>query len=102
MKYRFISDHREIFRVGRMCNVLDVSRSSYYAWLHRPESTRKNENRNLATRIRVIHGQKRKTYGSPRIHKELNETGVKCSQNRVARIMKQEGIRAIVPRKYRK
>jgi putative transposase len=101
MKYGFISDHREIFRVGRMCNVLDVSRSGYYAWLHRPESARKKENRSLAVRIKVIHGQKRKTYGSPRVHKELNETGVKCSLNRVARIMKQEGIRAIVPRKYK-
>jgi len=101
MKYRFISDHREIFRVGRMCNVLDVSRSGYYAWLRRPESARKKENKSLATRIRVIHGQKRKTYGSPRIHQELNENGVKCSRNRVARIMKQEGIRAIVPRKYK-
>jgi putative transposase len=101
MRYRFISDHREIFRVGLMCNVLDVSRSSYYAWLKRPESARKKENKNLAIRIKAIHGQRRKTYGSPRVHKELNENGVKCSQNRVARIMKQEGIRAIVPRKYK-
>lgn len=101
MKYQFISDHREIFRVGRMCTVLDVSRSGYYAWLHRPDSARKKENKNLATRIKVIHGQKHKAYGSPRIHKELNENGVKCSRNRVARIMKQEGIRAIVPRKYK-
>lgn len=101
MKYRFISDHREIFRVGRMCNILDVSRSGYYAWLRRPESLRKKENRKLAIKIKVIHGQKRKTYGSPRIHKELNENGVKCSRNRVARIMKQEGVRAIAPRKYK-
>jgi len=101
MKYRFISDHREIFRVGRMCNVLDVSRSSYYAWLRRPESFRKKENRSLAIRIKVIHGQKRKTYGSPRVHQELKDTGIKCSRNRVARIMKQEGIRAVVQRKYK-
>jgi putative transposase len=101
MRYRFISDHREIFRVGRMCNILDVSRSGYYAWLKRPESLRKKENRKLAIQIKVIHGKKRKIYGSPRIHKELNENGVKCSRNRVARIMKQEGIRAIVPRKYK-
>jgi putative transposase len=101
MKYRFISGHREMFRVGRMCNILDVSRSGYYAWLRRPESLRKKENRKLAIKIKVIHGQKRKTYGSPRIHKELNENGVKCSLNRVARIMKQEGARAIVPRKYK-
>ena len=101
MKYRFISGHREMFRVGHMCNILDVSRSGYYAWLRRPESLRKKENRKLAIKIKVIHGQKRKTYGSPRIHKELNENGVKCSLNRVARIMKQEGVRAIVPRKYK-
>jgi len=62
MKYWFISDHREIFRVGRMCNVLDVSRSGYYAWLHRPESARKKENRSLAVRIKVIHVRTLGTY----------------------------------------
>ena len=101
MKYRFISANREIFRVGRMCNVLSVSRSSYYAWLKRPESSRKKENRKLAVKIKVIHGQYRKVYGSPRIHKELKDQGVSCGQNRVARVMKQEGIRAIVPRKFK-
>ena len=101
MKYRFISANREIFRVGRMCNVLSVSRSSYYAWLKRPESSRKKENRKFAAKIKVIHGQYRKVYGSPRIHKELKDQGVPCGQNRVARVMKQEGIRAIVPRKFK-
>ena len=101
MKYRFISANREIFKVGRMCNVLNVSRSSYYAWLKRPESTRKKGNRKLAARIKVIHGQFRKVYGSPRIYRELKDQGVSCSPNRVARIMKQEGIKAIVPRKFK-
>jgi len=101
MKYLFISDRREIFRVGRMCKILDVSRSGYYSWLNRPESLRKQENGKLAAQIKVIHGQKRKTYGSPRIHRELKEKGLSCSRNRVARIMKQEGIRAIVPRKFK-
>jgi putative transposase len=101
MKYPFISAHRKIFRVGLMCNILDVSRSGYYIWLRRPESLRKKENRKLAARIKVIHGQKHKLYDSPRIHKELNEDGVVCSRNRIARIMKQEGVRAVVPRKYK-
>jgi putative transposase len=101
MKYPFISAHRKIFRVGLMCSILDISRSGYYIWLRRPESLRKKENSKLAARIKVIHGQKRKIYGSPRIHKELNEDGVVCSRNRVARIMKQEGVRAVVPRKYK-
>ena len=51
MKFRFISERRGIFRVDRMCNVLDVSRSGYYAWLKRPESLRKKENRKLAFQI---------------------------------------------------
>jgi len=101
MKFRFISEHRGTFRVGRMCNVLDVSRSGYYAWRKRPESLRKKENRKLVAQIKVIHGQNRKVYGSPRIHSELRDKGVSCGRNRVARIMKQEGIRAIVPRKYK-
>ena len=102
MKYRFISEHRGIFKVDRMCGGFNVSRSGYYSWLKRPESPRKKENRKLALQIRVIHNQKyKKVYGSPRIHSELNDKGISCSRNRVARIMKQEGIRAIVPRKYK-
>jgi len=102
MKFRFISEHRGIFKVGRMCNVLDVSRSGYYAWFKRPESLRKKENRKLAVQIKVIHGQKhKKVYGSPRIHRELRDKGISCSRNRVARLMKQEGLRSIAPRKYK-
>ena len=102
MKYPFISDHRGIFRVGRMCSVLDVSRSGYYAWLKRPESLRAKKNRKLAAQIKVIHSQKhKKVYGSPRIYRDLKDIGVLCSPNRVARVMKKEGIRAIVPRKYK-
>jgi putative transposase len=102
MKYPFISENRGRFKVGRMCNVLNVSRSGYYAWRKRPESQRSMENRKLTTQIKVIHMDKyKKAYGSPRIHKELKENGFPCSQNRVARVMREEGIRAIVPRKYR-
>jgi putative transposase len=102
MKYPFISENRGRFKVGRMCNVFNVSRSGYYAWRKRPESQRSMENRKLTTQIKVIHMDKyKKAYGSPRIHKELKENGFPCSQNRVARVMREEGIRAIVPRKYR-
>ena len=102
MKFRFISEHRGIFRVGRMCNVLDVSRSGYYAWFKRPESRRKKENRKLTDQIKAIHSEKhKKVYGSPRIYRELRDKGVFCSRNRVARLMKQEGLRSIVPRKYK-
>ena len=102
MKYTFISENKGRFKVGRMCYVLNVSRSGYYAWRKRPECKRSRENRKLAAQIKVIHMDKyKKAYGSPRIHEELKENGIPCSQNRVARVMKEEGIRAIVPRKYR-
>jgi putative transposase len=102
MRYTFISENKGRFKVGRMCNVLNVSRSGYYAWRKRPESNRSRENRKLAAQIKVIHMDKfKKAYGSPRIHEELNDNGFSCSPNRVARVMKKEGIRAIVPRKYK-
>jgi putative transposase len=102
MKYTLISESKGGFKIGRMCNALDVSRSGYYAWRKRPESKRSRENRKLAAQIKVIHMDKyKKAYGSPRIYKELDEKGITCSPNRVARVMKKEGIRAIVPRKYR-
>lgn len=102
MKYTFISENRGRYKVDRMCNVFKVSRSGYYAWCKRPESHRSRENRKLAAQIKVIHMDKfKKVYGSPRIHEELNDKGFSCSQNRVARVMKKEGIRAIVPRKFK-
>jgi putative transposase len=102
MKYTFISENRGRFKVDWMCKAIDISRSGYYAWRKRPESKRTKENRKLADKIKLIHMDKyKKAYGSPRIHQELKENGVPCSQNRVARVMNKEGIRAIVPRKYR-
>ncbi|MDY6856429.1 MAG: IS3 family transposase [Thermodesulfobacteriota bacterium] len=93
MKYTFISENKGRYKVGLMCNVLNVSRSGYYAWCKRPESHRSRKNRKLAVQIKVIHMDKfKKVYGSPRIHEELNDKGFSCSQNRVARVMKKEGM----------
>ena len=54
MKYGFILEHRQEFSVTRMCQVLDVSRSGYFAWLKRGESRRQREDAKLPRRIRVI------------------------------------------------
>ena len=94
MKFRFISDNRETFRVGRMCKLLDVSRSGYYAWLKRPESRRSRENRALEDKIRVLHAASHGIYGAPKIHRDLTDDGIQCGKNRVARIMRQAGIRS--------
>ena len=84
-----------------MCEVLRVSRSGYYSWLNRSESDRSKDNRQLLRDVRMVHGQSRRIYGSPRVAIELNESGVSCSVNRVARLMRSAGIRAKTKRKYR-
>lgn len=87
MRYAFISAHEGEFSVKRMCRVLKVTRSGYYAWRHRPESQREQANQALLEQIRAAYQTSRKTYGSPRIHAYLRRKGVFCGRNRVARLM---------------
>ncbi len=92
MKFSFIEDHRPMWRLGRMCKTLGVSRAGYFAWRRRPESPRGGEDRALTSRIQVIHGTSRKTYGSPRVHRELRAQGTAISRKRVERLMHVAGI----------
>jgi len=101
MRYRTMKANADRFRVGWMAKVLDVSTSGYYAWLKRPESCRKREDRKLTVQIRAIHQASKQTYGSPRIQAELNANGISCSRGRVARLMREQGIRAKSKRKFR-
>ena len=92
MKFEFIQAHQDQFPVHRMCSVLEVSASGYYAWQARPLSGRAQANRKLVTEIRDIHAQSRQTYGSPRVYAELMARGFSASKNRVARLMRKENI----------
>ena len=67
MKYGFMEEQREKYKVGSMCKVLKVSRSGYYAWRSRPLSRRQRDNQELLGHIQEIHRKSRKLYGSPRI-----------------------------------
>jgi len=87
--------------VKKMCVALEVSRSGYYAWLKRPESRLKIQNRELLKKIRKIYTVSRGTYGSPRITKALNKEGTTCGRNRIARLMRENGIVARSKRKYK-
>ena len=82
------------FRVSKMCQVMNVSRSGYYAWKSRPVSRRERANRDLLGEIQRIHQTDCSVYGSPRMYKELMARGFQCSENRVARIMRAHNIRA--------
>lgn len=84
----------------QLCKVLEVSRSGYYAWQQRPESARQRDDQALRGTIREIHRQSRGTYGSPRIHAELQARGYRCSRKRVARLLQQAEL-AGYPRRKR-
>ncbi len=101
MKFGFVQEHRGTFRVGMMCRVLKVSRSGYYAWRHREPSRREVEDRRHAESIREVHRESRGIYGSPRVHQALQQRGTPCGKHRVARIMRQEGLRGRAARRFR-
>ncbi len=84
-----------------MFQVLDVSPSGYYAWLRRPESRRSRDDRRLLVEIRAIHRESRRTYGSPRMHRELRERKYECGRHRVARLMRQDGLKGTHRSKFR-
>jgi putative transposase len=75
-----------------MCRVLGVSPSGYYAWRERLPSARAQADQRLLDQIRTLHAHSRQTYGAPRIHADLRETGVPCGRKRVARLMRQAGL----------
>lgn len=88
--------------MGRLCFVLEVSRSGFYEWLKRGPSRRDQENDRLVGVIAEIHKNSRGTYGAPRIHAELQAMGEPCSKNRTARLMKGAGIRSKTRKRFRK
>jgi transposase InsO family protein len=101
VRYAFIEVQRRAHAVSLLCRVLGVSKAGYYAWRFRVPSTRTHTNTELAGHIRAVHQRSRRTYGSPRMTEELRAQGVRCSENRVARLMRREGIRAKGRRRFR-
>ena len=82
-----------------MCRVLKVSTSGYYAWRNRPPSKRAQKDAMLTEKIREIHDWSRSTYGSPRVHAALQDEGIRVGKKRVARLMKEAGLRGVSRRK---
>ncbi len=85
-----------------MCALYRVTRAGYYAWRRRGESVRRQQDRRLLTQIRAIFDGSRGTYGSPRVHGALGAAGVRVSRRRVARLMREAGLRARAVRLYRR
>lgn len=102
MIYRFIRDHRSEYCVERMCHVLEVSTSAFYDWENRGPSQREQKNVKMLAEIEKIHTKPQtEDYGSPRMTIELNARGYQCSESRVAKLMKDNGIKAKRKKKFK-
>jgi putative transposase len=101
VRFQFIAEHQDVFPVNHMCKVLNVSRSGYYTWCTRPPSQREMANQKLLEQIKKVHRESDETYGSPRIYHALLKLGRKCSVNRVARLMRRNGIQAKQKRRFK-
>jgi len=99
MRYLFIEMHNKHFSIAAMCRVLGVSASGYYGWRKREPSQRRLEDGDLAIEIERIHWESKQTYGSPRIHAALRTNGIRCGRKRIARLMRERGLR---PRRKRR
>jgi len=100
MRYAFIQQHRQEFRVTRLCHVLQVSRSGFYAWQGRPERQRAQQNRDLLTHMQRLHQQTREAYGARKMWHLLKQTGHACGRHRVARLRRVAGMVARRRRRF--
>lgn len=101
MKYEATEQYQNKYSVRMMCQALGVSRSGYYDWRSRPVSGRARRHQALTEKIRYFHQASRKTYGSPRIHTDLVESGERIGENTVALLMQRAGIVPKTVRQFR-
>ena len=87
------------FHVATMARVLGVSSSGFYAWLRRRRSARSLSDDDLLRQVREIHQRSRGTYGAPRIHAELMESGLCVGRKRIARLMREAGLAGVSRRR---
>jgi transposase InsO family protein len=92
--------HEEELVTSTVCDVLDVSRSAFYAWLKGVPSKRKQQEDEITSLIRALFWKHRRCYGARRLASELHDLGYRWSPRRVARIMKQQRLRAIQPKSF--
>jgi len=100
--FGLVHAERANYPVAFSCRVLGMSRSGYYRWASATPSPRARADEEMSAEIREIHHEHQGRYGSPRIHRELRARGRHVGRKRIARLMRQEGLRGHTPRRFRK
>ena len=102
MRFRLIDTAKKDFPVQRLCKVLDVSPSGYFAWKERPASHRQRDDLVLLAHVRSAFALSNETYGSPRMTYELRDNGLAIGRRRIARLMRDNGLRARQNRRFKR
>lgn len=102
MKFQYIAEYRGVLTRSHLCRLMGVSERGLHAWKHRPPSYRQRRDMVLLAHIRDQHRLSLGSYGRPRMTEELNELGIRVGQRRVGRLMRQNGIRVIRSRKFKR
>lgn len=100
MKFGFILAERAHHSVSRLCEVLGVSRSGFYAWLQRKPSRTAQEDEGIKRHVVTAFEKSRRTYGSPRIKRQLKAQGIEVGRHRVARLMREASLCARRKRRF--
>jgi putative transposase len=100
MRFVFIAAEKALYPVRLLCELLEVSRSGFYAWVDRPTPPKTTADARLVVEIRAALVRGRGAYGSPRVHRELRAHGIRVSRKRVERLMRENGIVARQKRRF--
>jgi putative transposase len=102
MRFALIDGAKAEFPVHRLCRVLGVSQSGYFAWRGRPACRRQRDDMVLLAHVRSAFALSNATYGSPRMTRELQDAGLVVGRRRIARLMRDNGLRARQKRRFKR
>jgi putative transposase len=102
MRFTLIDRAKKNFPVQRLCKVLGVSPSGYFAWRARPPSRRQHEDMVLLAHVRSAFAVSNGTYGSPRMTRGLRDQGLPVGRRRTARLMRENGLKARQKRRFKR
>ena len=101
MRFALVDQAKRTFPVHRLCRVLGVSQSGYFAWKDRPASQRQRDDMVLLAHVRSAFALSNETYGSPRTTRELADDGLVVGRRRIARLMRENGLKALQKRRFK-
>jgi len=102
MRFALIDRAKAEFPVHRLCRVLGVSQSGYFAWRGRPACRRQRDDMVLLAYVRSAFALSNSTYGSPRMTRELRDIGLTVGRRRIARLMRDNGLKARQKRRFKR